>query len=151
MMDAKTQSDPCEETVDSFVKTQFKPLQIWDMTYAATSDSTVKTLVLKKNSVNMSRTHRQFGLTGFVLLQQGQRLHPGWKHVVHSPIYQVKLSLIKACQITHRSLCIVKTAVDGNMPSGHGLLSFWYAYLADCHRCRDTHDRRSNKIGCWHA
>jgi len=51
-MDAETQADPCEETVDPCMKNQFKPLQTRtpyeDVTYIATSDSTVKTLVLEK-------------------------------------------------------------------------------------------------------
>ena len=48
-MDAKAQSDPCEEPIDPFVKTQFKPLRRYEnVTHIATSDSTVKTLALEK-------------------------------------------------------------------------------------------------------
>ena len=70
-MDAEAQSDPCEETIDPFAKSQFKQIltNYGHVTYAATSDTTVKTLVLGKKVSNTSSTQSLFELTEFVRLQ----------------------------------------------------------------------------------
>jgi hypothetical protein len=141
-MDAEAQSDPCEETIDPFVKTQFKPLTRYEhVTYTATSDSTVKTLVLGKDMSSLTHQLKVClnlqNLSGHNKTKNCSLAKSMQCICLYTRSYYISL---KICQITYRSLCIIKTSVNGNMPSGHRLLSFWYAHLTDCHRRRDTHN-----------
>ena len=141
-MDAKAQSDPCEETIDPFVTAQFKPLQNMKNKLRTLQQVTAQSKrwylekQLAKHAINSVSLNLQ-NLSGYNKTKDCTLAKSMQRICLYTKLYYISL---KTCQITYGSLCIIKTSVNGNMPSGHRLFSFWYADLTDCHRRRNAHD-----------
>src|SRR6266702_190281 len=58
-------------------------------------------------------------------------------------------TLGKGVQCVHGCVLGVLARVNDNSPTCHRLLQFWHADLADGDRCRNTHDRGSDKVLSW--